>query len=82
MYEWDELKNVYGDAPPSFEERIRLTLDTLPEETPVVYRHRRKPWASMLAAAVLVMILAGTAFATDFFGLGSIRVTASVGGVL
>jgi len=75
MYEWDELKNVYGDAPPSFEERIRLTLDSLPEEPAVVYRHRRKPWASMLAAAVLVMVLAGTAFATDFFGLGSIRVT-------
>lgn len=72
MYDWDELKNVYGEAPPSFEERIRLTLDALPEEKPV-YR-RRKPWATMVAAAVMVVILAGSAFATDFFGLGSIRV--------
>ena len=75
MDRWDELKNVYGDAPPSFEARIRLTLDNLPEEQPVVYRRRRKPLATMLAAAVMVVILAGTAFATGIFGLGSIRVT-------
>ena len=72
MDRWDELKNVYGDAPPSFEARIRLTLDNLPEEQPVVYRRRRKPLATMLAAAVMVVILAGTAFATGIFGLGSI----------
>ena len=72
MYDWDELKNVYGDAPPSFEERIRLTLETLPEEKPAL--RRRKPWATVAAAAVMVVLLAGTAFATDFFGLGSIRV--------
>ena len=30
MYDWDELKNVYGEAPPSFEARIRMTLDNLP----------------------------------------------------
>ena len=27
MYDWAELKNVYGEAPPSFEARIRMTLD-------------------------------------------------------
>ena len=75
MYDWDELKNVYGEAPPSFEARIRMTLDNLPEEQPTVHRFRRKPWAGMVAAAVMVVVLAGTAFATDILGLGSLRVT-------
>ena len=74
MDRWDELKNVYGEAPPSFEARIRMTLDNLPEEQPVAYRRGRKHWATMVAAAVMVVLLAGTAFATDFFGLGSLRV--------
>ena len=75
MDHWDELKNVYGEAPPSFEARIRMTLDNLPEEQPKVYRIRRKPWVGMLAAAMMVVVLAGTAFATEFFGLGNLRVT-------
>lgn len=75
MYDWDELKNVYGEAPPSFEARIRMTLDNLPEEQPTVRRFRRKPWAGMVAAAVMVVVLAGTAFATGILGLGSLRVT-------
>lgn len=74
MYDWDELKDVYGEVPASFDERIRCTLDHLPEEKPTVRCRRRRPWASAVAAAVMVVVLAGTAFATDFFGLGNLRV--------
>lgn len=74
MFDWDELKDVYGEVPASFDERIRCALDSLPEEQPAVRYRRRRPWASLVAAALMVVVLAGTAFATDFFGLGNLRV--------
>ena len=70
MNEW---KDAFGEVPASFEARMRDTLASL-EEDEKIRRFRFRP--GMLAAAVLlVVVLAGTALATDFFGLKSLLVT-------
>jgi len=67
---WNDL---FGEVPASFEARIRDTLDTL-EEEPKIRRFRFRP-GTLIAAALLAVVLAGTALATDFFGLKSLIVT-------
>ena len=69
MEKWD---NVFEEVPASFEERIVSTLASL-EETPKIRRFRI-PAGGLIAAALLVAMLGGTALATDFFGLKSITV--------
>ena len=70
MNEW---KDAFGEVPASFEARMRDTLASL-EEDEKIRRFRFRP--GMLAAAVLLeVVLAGTALATDFFGLKSLLVT-------
>lgn len=66
---WD---NVFEDAPASFEERMRQTLASL-EERPRV-RHLRFPTGGLVAAALLIAVLGGTALATNLFGLRSLTV--------
>jgi hypothetical protein len=69
MEHWD---NVFEEVPASFEDRIVSTLASL-EEKPKIRRFRM-PAGSLIAAALAVVILGGTAWATDFFGLKSITV--------
>ena len=69
----DSWKNVYGEVPASFEARMRDTLASL-EEDPKIRRFRFRP-GTLIAAVLLVAILAGTALATDLFGLKSLIVT-------
>lgn len=68
--QWD---NVFGEVPASFEARMLSALDSL-EETPKVRHIRFRPGA-LIAAVLIVAMLAGTALATDFFGLRSLIVT-------
>ena len=69
MEKWD---NVFEEVPASFEARILSTLDTL-EEKPKIRRFRM-PAGGLIAAALMVVVLGGTALATDLFGLKSITV--------
>lgn len=66
---WD---NVFGEVPASFEERMRTTLASL--EEPKVRRFRF-PAGSLIAAALMIVVLGGTALATNLFGLRSIIVS-------
>ena len=67
---WD---NIFGEAPPSFEARMRETLASL-EEKPNL-RRLRFPTGGLVAAALLIAVLGGTALATNLFGLQSLTVT-------
>ena len=69
MEKWD---NVFEEVPASFEARILSTLDAL-EEKPKIRRFRM-PAGGLIAAALMVVVLGGTALATDLFGLKSITV--------
>ena len=69
----EKWKDLYGPVPDSFEARMLSTLDSL-EETPKV-RHLRFRPAALIAAVLIVALLAGTALATDFFGLKALIVT-------
>ena len=68
--QWDK---VFEDAPASFEERMRTTLASL-EEKPKIRRFRF-PGGGLVAAALVVVVLGGTALATNLFGLKSLVVT-------
>ena len=68
----DKWENVFGEVPASFEERMRSTLASL-EEKPKVRRFRF-PTGGLIAAALMIVVLGGTALATNLFGLGSITV--------
>lgn len=70
-YSWDD---VYGEAPASFDQSVRSALASLPEEAPVPIRRFRLR-GSLIAAAMLAIILGGTAFAMNLFGLKSLIVT-------
>ena len=69
----EKWENVFGEVPASFEERMRSTLASL-EEKPKVRRFRF-PAGGLVAAALLIVVLGGTALATNLFGLGSMTVT-------
>ena len=69
MEKWD---NVFEEVPASFEDRMRSTLASL-EEKPKIRRFRM-PAGGLIAAVLTVVILGGTALATDLFGLKSITV--------
>lgn len=66
-------KNIWEDAPPSFEARMRTTLEGL-EERPQV-RRMHFPRGVLIAAALAVVVLGGTALATNLFGIGSLTVS-------
>ena len=66
---WD---NIFEEAPPSFEARMRATLEGL-EERPQV-RRLRFPRGGLIAAALAVAVLGGTALAANLFGIGSLTV--------
>ena len=68
----DKWENVFGEVPASFEERMRSTLAGL-EEKPKVRRFRF-PAGGLIAAALTIVVLGGTALATNLFGLRSITV--------
>ena len=69
----EKWENVFGEVPASFEERMRATLASL-EEKPKV-RVFRFPAGGLIAAALMIAVLAGTALATNLFGLRSITVS-------
>ncbi|MBQ3276956.1 MAG: hypothetical protein IJH47_07890 [Oscillospiraceae bacterium] len=70
----DLWKDAFGEeVPASFEARMRQILASL-EEEPKIRRFRFRP-ATLIAAVLVVALLAGTALATDFFGLKSLIVT-------
>ncbi len=68
----DNWDNVFGEVPASFEERMKATLAGL-EEKPKIRRFRF-PGGGLVAAALAVVILGGTALATNLFGLQSLTV--------
>lgn len=68
----DNWDNVFGEVPASFEERMKATLATL-EEKPKIRRFRF-PGGGLVAAALAVVVLGGTALATNLFGLQSLTV--------
>ncbi len=70
---WKDLDGLYGPVPASFEARMLSALDSL-EEKPKV-RHLRFRPSALIAAVLIVALLAGTALATDFFGLKAFIVT-------
>ena len=63
MEHWDK---VFEEVPASFEARIVSTLASL-EEKPKIRRFRLP--GGLIAAALAIVVLGGTAFATDLFGL-------------
>jgi len=69
----ESWKDLYGEVPASFDARVRSALSALPEEEKVKpFRFR----PGMLVAAVLMTaLLAGTALASNLFGLRSLIVT-------
>lgn len=69
----NDWSNAFGDAPASFDRRVRETLDSL-DEGKKTRRLGRRTLSALVAAAALVTVLAVTAVATDFFGLGSVKV--------
>ena len=69
----DSWDNMFEEVPASFEARMKETLSAL-EEKPKIRRFRFGTGA-LVAAALLVAVLGGTALATDFFGLKSLTVT-------
>ena len=69
MEHWDK---VFEEVPASFEARIVSTLASL-EEKPKIRRFRLP--GGLIAAALAIVVLGGTAFATDLFGLRSITVS-------
>ena len=69
----DSWDNMFEEVPASFEARMKETLSAL-EEKPKIRRFRFGTGA-LVAAALLVVVLGGTALATDFFGLKSLTVT-------
>ena len=66
-------EDAFEEVPASFEARMRSTLASL-EEEPKVRHFRLRPGA-LIAAVLAVAILAGTALATNLFGLRSLIVT-------
>ena len=68
----DSWDNMFEEVPASFEARMKETLSAL-EEKPKIRRFRFGSGA-LVAAALLVAVLGGTALATDFFGLSSLTV--------
>lgn len=70
----ESWENMFGENPASFDARIDAALASLEEPEKVVRMRFTRRAASMLAAAVLLMVLGGTALATDLFGLKSMRV--------
>ena len=68
----DSWDNIFDEVPASFEARMKETLSAL-EEKPKIRRFRFGTGA-LVAAALLVAVLGGTALATDFFGLKSLTV--------
>ena len=67
-------ESVFGEVPEGFSRRVSESLSALPErEARPHYLHRR-PMAAVAAAAATILLLGGTAFATDLFGLRSIQV--------
>jgi len=68
----EDWNNIFGEVPTSFEARMRSALDSL-EERPKVRRLFPRPGA-LIAAVLAVALLAGTALATDFFGLKALIV--------
>ena len=68
----DSWDNIFDEVPASFEARMKETLSAL-EEKPKI-RHFRFGTGALVAAALLVAVLGGTALATDFFGLKSLTV--------
>ncbi|MBR6114468.1 MAG: hypothetical protein IKQ10_04715 [Oscillospiraceae bacterium] len=66
---WDK---VFGEVPASFEERMVSTLASLEDRK---IRRFRMPGSALIAAALLIAILGGTALATDLFGLKSLTVS-------
>ena len=70
----DPWKDAFGEeVPASFEARMRDTLASL-EEDGKIRRFRFRP-GTLIAAVLMVAVLAGTALATDLFGLKSLIVT-------
>ena len=69
----DSWDNMFEEVPASFEARMKETLSAL-EEKPKI-RCFRFGTGALVAAALLVAVLGGTALATDFFGLKSLTVT-------
>lgn len=69
----EKWENVFGEVPASFEERMRTTLASL-EDKPKV-RRLFLPTKGLIAAALMIVVLGGTALATNLFGLGSLTVT-------
>ena len=69
MENWDK---VFEEVPASFEDRIVSTLASL-EEKPKIRRFRM-PAGGLIAAVLTVVVLGGTALATNLFGLKSITV--------
>ena len=61
----DSWDNMFEEVPASFEARMKETLSAL-EEKPKIRRFRFGTGA-LVAAALLVAVLGGTALATDFF---------------
>lgn len=66
---WD---NIFGEAPASFEARMRETLAGL-EEQPKPRRLRFPRWG-LIAAALAAAVFGGTALASNLFGLHSLTV--------
>ncbi len=69
-WNWED---VYGDVPDSFAARMEETLASL-EDRGKVRRFRFRP-SALIAAVLAVVLLAGTALATDLWGLKSLIVT-------
>ena len=69
----DSWDNMFEEVPASFEARMKETLSAL-EEKPKIRRFRFGTGA-LVAAALLVAVLGGTALATDFFGLKSLTLS-------
>ena len=66
-------EDAFDEVPASFEARMRSAISSL-EETPKVRHFRLRP-GSLIAAVLVVLVLAGTALATNLFGLNSLIVT-------